>query len=127
MLALLDEAEKKIGNNVDLSLASIQFCVERGGSPASLRALAVDVNRFDNGDWQRLTGRLAEAWLHSATRGKRPDSVPALPTRIATIYRYVWSSSIGLAANQGEDARIPGGNAPDRRSRRCALAIGRSS
>ena len=62
--ALLDEAEKKLGQRVNLYLARARFWAERGGSeaPAALHTLEKHLDKYQGMDWQRLTLGLAEAW-----------------------------------------------------------------
>ncbi len=64
-LALLDEAEKKLGNRIELSLARVRFWVERGGedAAAALEALVQRAEKCSEKDWLRLTRSIADAWM----------------------------------------------------------------
>jgi cellulose synthase operon protein C len=82
-LAVIEEAEKKVGQHVEVSLARAQFWVERGGSeaPSALRALAQEANKLMPG-------------CSSATIKKRRASTRCWPRRTARTFTFDSSFSI---------------------------------
>ncbi|HXG10515.1 MAG TPA: tetratricopeptide repeat protein [Gemmataceae bacterium] len=74
-LAILDEAQQRLGNGIELRLARVRHWAIRGGdeAPAALAKLAADLDRLSDKDRIRLLDALAEGYaqLGDAAQAER--------------------------------------------------------